>query len=71
MATALVGVIVGVAAALGLTRLMQSLLFDVKANDPVTFVAAAMALAGAALAASWLPALRAARVDPLHALRYE
>jgi putative ABC transport system permease protein len=71
MALALAGIVVGVAAALGLTRLMATMLFDVKADDPVTFATVAAALAAAALAACWLPAIRAARVDPLVALRYE
>ena len=71
MAVALVGIATGMAASLGLTRLMASLLFEVKADDPATFAAVAMGLTAAALAASWLPALRAARVDPLVALRYE
>lgn len=68
---ALAGIGVGLAAALGLTRLMTSLLYDVKANDPLTFVAVALTLAATALLASWIPALRAASVDPTAALRCE
>jgi putative ABC transport system permease protein len=71
MTVALVGIAVGVAAALGLTRLMATMLFEVKPDDPLTFVAVAATLTAAALAACWLPAVRAARVDPLVALRYE
>ena len=68
---ALAGVVVGVAAALGLTRLIGSLLFGVKALDAMVFSAVPAGLIGVALVAVWLPALRASRVDPIHALRYE
>ncbi len=71
MAVALTGIAAGTAAALGLTRLIATLLFDVKPNDPLTFAAVVIALTATALLASWVPALRAARVDPLLALRYE
>jgi putative ABC transport system permease protein len=71
MAVALAGIAVGIAAALGLTGLMATLLFDVRPNDPPTFVTVAIALTATALVASWIPALKAARVDPLLALRYE
>jgi putative ABC transport system permease protein len=71
MGLALVGVAIGLATAFGLTRAVKSLLFEVAPDDPTTFVAVAAVLAGAALAACYLPARRAAKVDPLRALRSE
>ena len=68
---ALVGIALGAAAALGLTRLMRSLLFGVSATDPLTFAAVAILLVAVALAACYVPARRAMRVDPMTALRHE
>jgi putative ABC transport system permease protein len=71
MRLALLGVGIGLAVALALMRLLASLLFEVSATDPVTFVSIALLLAGVAFLACWIPARRAARVDPLVALRCE
>jgi predicted permease len=68
---ALLGVTIGVAAALALTRLMSRLLFGVSVADPLTFTAVAALLTFVALAACYIPARRAMRVDPLVALRHE
>ena len=65
------GVALGLAGALLFARLMTALLFGVKPNDPATFASVAVVLALTALAACWIPARRATRVDPLVALRYE
>jgi len=67
----LAGVIIGVVAGLGLTRLMSSLLFGVGPNDWLTFLCVALLLLAVALAACFIPARRATRVDPIVALRYE
>ena len=67
----MIGVGVGVLAALGLTQLMRSLLFGVSAVDPLTFTAVALLLALVATAACYIPARRAMRTEPLIALRYE
>jgi putative ABC transport system permease protein len=71
MTLALIGVAVGVAAAYGLTRLMTSLLFNVRATDPATFAVISLLLMGIAFLAAYLPARRATKVDPLVALRHE
>jgi putative ABC transport system permease protein len=68
---ALTGVIFGLPAAFGLTRLITSFLFAVKAWDPLVFVVVPVILVGVALLAVWLPAMRASRVDPIDALRCE
>lgn len=69
MVLAVAGVGVGVAAALGLTRLLGSLLSGVSASDPLTFVVVALGLGAVAVLASWMPAQRAVRVDPITSLR--
>ena len=66
-----IGVVLGLIASAGLSRVMGSLLFGVSAKDPVTYVGVAGALALVAVLASWLPARRAAGVDPAIALRNE
>jgi putative ABC transport system permease protein len=71
MSLAGMGVVVGIAASLGLTRLISRLLFGVSPNDPVTFVALAGLLMSVALFANYIPARRATKVDPMVALRYE
>jgi len=68
---ALCGVVAGVAGSLALTRLMQSLLYEVSASDPATLLGAASALIAVALLACYLPARRAVQVDPMTALRNE
>ena len=65
------GAAVGIATALGVTRFLQTLLFGVRAGDPLTYVAVAFGLAAVALLACYIPARRATHVDPLVALRYE
>lgn len=71
MGIAIIGIGAGLVGAFGLTRLMAGLLYEVKPFDPATFAAVALLLAATALLASGIPARRAARVDPLAALRYE
>ncbi|HEX4684582.1 MAG TPA: ABC transporter permease [Gemmatimonadaceae bacterium] len=67
----LVGGIIGVAGAIGLGKAAQSLLFELKGTDPIVFTIAALALLAVAFAAGYVPALRASRIDPMQALRYE
>jgi len=68
---ATIGVVVGLASAAVLTRFLSSLLFGVRPTDPVIFTGVSLILAAVSLVASYIPARRAARVDPIVALRYE
>src|SRR5256884_268759 len=68
---ALIGAAIGIAAAVGVTRFMASMLFGIKATDPATFIGVAIMLIVVALAACYIPARRAMKVDPMVALRYE
>jgi putative ABC transport system permease protein len=71
MRLTLIGVVLGIGAALGLTRLIATFLFGVKPWDPAVFVSAPLILSAIALLAVWLPAGRASKLDPMHALRTE
>ncbi len=71
MLLALIGVVIGVAASLGLARLMSSLLFGVKPYDPTAIIVVAAVLSAVVFLATYLPARRASKVDPMIALRYE
>jgi predicted permease len=71
MGLVLIGVAIGLGSAFGLTRFLAAFLFGVNARDPIAFVGIPVALGCIALAAIWLPALRASRLDPMRALRYE
>ncbi len=66
-----IGLVIGMALAFGVTRVIGNALFEVDANDPVTFVAIGLLLAAVAFVASYVPARRATRVDPVIALRYD
>ena len=66
-----VGVVLGIAASFAVTRLLGSMLYDVKPGDPLTLVAVSVMLMLVAMAACYIPARRATRVDPLVALRHE
>jgi putative ABC transport system permease protein len=68
---ALTGVAIGIAAALGVTRLLAGLLFGVEPNDPITLGGVSLLLTLVALLACWLPAYRATRIAPTVALRWE
>jgi hypothetical protein len=67
----LIGIAIGIGSAFGLTRFLAAFLFGVNVRDPMAFTSIALALTLIALLAIWLPALRASRRDPIHALRYE
>ncbi len=71
MVLAVIGIVIGLGAAFGLTRLLATLLFEVKPLDPVVFTVVPVVLLLVALAAIWFPARRATRIDPVLALRME
>jgi putative ABC transport system permease protein len=71
LSMALSGIGVGLILSFVITRLLRTLLFGVSTHDPVTFIAVPLILAAVALVASYWPALRATRVDPMVSLRYE
>jgi ABC-type antimicrobial peptide transport system permease subunit len=71
MRLAIAGVILGIGAAFGLTRLIASSLYGVKSWDPAVFIAVPFILSLVALAATWMPAVRASKLDPMKALRID
>ncbi|MBZ5496211.1 MAG: FtsX-like permease family protein [Acidobacteriia bacterium] len=71
MLLAIIGIAIGIGGALGLTRVLRSMLFEIEPTDPATFVGVAIFLTIAALAACYVPARRAMKVDPMVALRHE
>jgi putative ABC transport system permease protein len=71
LGSALIGAGIGMAASLAITRLLQTMLFGVKPTDPATFFLVGLLIVGVALLASYVPARRAIKVDPIVALRYE
>ena len=67
----LVGGLIGVAGAIGLGKMASSMLFEIKGYEPLVVLASALLLAAVSLASGLLPAMRASRIDPIQALRYE